>query len=119
MPKIASRHTGPRMPLDQRLAYRFSVINRALTQHLQLYVGRVFGLNLAEHRVLRVLAEGNCSSIRDIAARTQLDKAHVTRALASLIKRGLASQIVDQDDRRLRMVTLTPMGRATREAVQP
>ena len=48
-----------------------------------------------------------------------MDKAHVTRALANLIARGLVTQAADQGDRRLRVVGLTAAGRATITAAQP
>ena len=58
-------------------------------------------------------------SIKDIAAHTQLDKAHVTRALADLLERRLVTQIVDEQDRRLRVVKLTRAGRAMITATLP
>ena len=43
----------------------------------------------------------------------------MTRALADLIGRGLVTQIVDKQDRRLRVVELTRAGRAMIEATLP
>jgi DNA-binding MarR family transcriptional regulator len=108
-----------RLPLDQRFGYRFSMIARALAQHMLLYVEREFGLNLAEYRILSTLANRDSPSIRDIAADSQIDKSHVTRALADLIERGQVTQAVDQGDRRLRVVDLTPAGRAIIAATLP
>jgi DNA-binding MarR family transcriptional regulator len=120
MPKMpAVPHPMQSLPLKQRFTHRFSMITRTLAQQMLLHVGREFGLNLAEYRILNVLADRDSSSIRDIAALTQLDKSHVTRALADLIKRGQATQIVDPQDRRLRMVELTPAGRAMVAAMLP
>ena len=76
-------------------------------------------LNLAEFRVLTVLADRERPSIRDIATHTQMDKAHVTRALADLMARGLVTQIVDQGDRRLRVVDMTAAGRAVMASTVP
>ena len=59
-----------------------------------------------------MLSECRSASIRDIAAGTELDKAQITRAVALLTKRGLAIHAVDGRDRRLRVVKLTPAGRA-------
>jgi DNA-binding MarR family transcriptional regulator len=100
-------------PLNRRFGYRFTILSRALAQHMLLYVGREFGLNLAEFRILSVLADRDSTSIKDIAAPTSLDKAHVTRALANLMERGLATQVIDPGDRRLRVVKLTVAGRET------
>ncbi len=60
-----------------------------------VHVGREYGLNLAEYRIMTVLANRKSPSIKDIAAHTDLDKAHVTRALAGLVERGIADQRVD------------------------
>ncbi len=120
MPKTPSATKPVRqLSLNQRLGYRFQRITRALAQHMLLYVGREFGLNLAEYRILTVLADRDSTSIRDIAVPTALDKAHVTRALANLIERGLATQVVDPGDRRLRVVKLTEAGRTTLTATLP
>jgi DNA-binding MarR family transcriptional regulator len=119
MPKSPSCAHPRQLPLTQRFGYRLSIISRALAQHMVLYVGREFGLNLAEYRILTVLADRDSSSIKDIAAPTSLDKAHVTRALANLFERGMATQVVDPDDRRLRVVELTAAGRAVVAAALP
>jgi DNA-binding MarR family transcriptional regulator len=119
MPKSPSGAHPRQLALTQRFGYRLSIISRALAQHMVIYVGREFGLNLAEYRILTVLADGDSSSIKDIAAPTSLDKAHVTRALANLFERGLATQVVDPDDRRLRVVELTAAGRAVVAAALP
>lgn len=102
----------PRLPLDQRFGYRFHMISRALGQQMLGHVAREYGLNIAQYRIMTVLANHRSPSVRDIAAHTDLDKAQVTRALASLAKRGLANQRIDSRDRRLREVRLTAAGAA-------
>jgi DNA-binding MarR family transcriptional regulator len=77
-----------------------------------LYARRELGLNLAEYRAMSFLQEYWSASIRDIASGTQLDKAQIVRAIANLTRRGLVIQMVDGRDRRLRVVKLTPAGRA-------
>jgi DNA-binding MarR family transcriptional regulator len=119
MPKSPSGSDPRQLPLNRRFGYRLTIISRALAQHMVLYVGREFGLNLAEYRILTVLADRDSTSIKDIAAPTSLDKAHVTRALANLFERGLATQVVDPGDRRLRVVQLTAAGRAMVAAALP
>jgi DNA-binding MarR family transcriptional regulator len=120
MPKASSASRPvPQLPQDRRFSYRFNVIAHALAQHMLLQIDREFGLNLAEYRILTVLADRKSPSIKDIAAHTQLDKAHVTRALTDLIRRGLVTQIVDKQDRRLRVVKLTRAGQAMITATLP
>jgi DNA-binding MarR family transcriptional regulator len=95
-----------------RFSKWFGQISRALSQQMVLYARREAGLNLAEYRALAMLAESRSASIRDIAAEVDLDKAQVTRAVAGLTRRGLTIHMVDGRDRRLRVVRLTPAGRA-------
>ena len=117
-PRAVTRST-PRSPANQRFGYRINMLSAALSQHRLLQVRREFGINLAEYRILARLNEFESPSIRDIAKNTQLDKANVTRALAGLIKRGLVSQIVHGQDRRLRVVGLTVAGRKIVTATEP
>src|SRR3954464_5770360 len=98
------------LPLERRFGYRFHRISRALGQHMLAHVGREYGLNLAEYRVMTVLANRKSPSIRDIALHTGLDKAQATRALANLVKRDIADRRIDAGDRRLRELRLTAQG---------
>ena len=95
-----------------RFSVWFSQISRALSQQMLIYARRELDLNLAEYRALSFLEECSAASIRDIANGAQLDKAQIVRAVARLTRRGLAIQMVDGRDRRLRVVKLTPAGRA-------
>jgi len=95
-----------------RFAVWFGRISRALSQQMLLYARRELGLNLAQYRVLSMLSECRSASIKDIAAGTQLDKAQVIRAIASLTRRRLAIHTVDGRDRRLRAVKLTSAGQS-------
>src|SRR4249919_744626 len=110
MSKTPDKDSLNRLPLERRFGYRFHMISRALGQQMVVHVGREYGLNLAEYRIMTVLANRKAPSIKDIAANTDLDKAHVTRALASLVKHGYVSQKIDPRDRRLRDVKLTRAG---------
>jgi DNA-binding MarR family transcriptional regulator len=115
-PRIAPLRSGPAAPAAKLRAGRFAVwfaqISRALAQQMLVYARRELGLNLAEYRALSVLFECPSASIREIAAGTNLDKAQVIRAVGSLTRRGFAIQSIDRRDRRLRVVKLTPAGRA-------
>ena len=119
MPKQPASQAGPQVPFARRFGYRFNRIADALAQQTLLYARRELGLNLAEYRIISVLWQSDAPSIRDIAEHSQLDKAHATRALTDLIDRGLATRVVDAQDRRLRVVRLTPAGRSIANATMP
>lgn len=116
---MARPSSSPALPLERRYGYRFNRIADALAQQTLLHVRGCFGLNLAEHRIISVLSQSDALSIREIAENTQLDKAHATRALTDLIERGLVTRVVDQVDRRLRVVRLTSAGHAIATATLP
>jgi DNA-binding MarR family transcriptional regulator len=103
----------------RRFAFWFARVSRTLSLHLAQHVGREFGLNLAEYRVLNTLAEIGSASIREIAVLASLDKAQVTRAVTALTRRKLALQVVDSKDRRLRVVRLTGPGQELHAATLP
>ena len=119
MSKQPSTHAGSQVPFERRFGYRFNRIADALAQQTLLYARRELGLNLAEYRVISVIWQSDALSIREIAEHSQLDKAHASRALTDLIDRGLATRIVDAQDRRLRVVRLTPVGRSIANATVP
>jgi DNA-binding MarR family transcriptional regulator len=119
MSKQPPAQAGSQVPFARRFGYRFNRIADALAQQTLLYARREFGLNLAEYRIISVLAQSDALSIREIAQHTQLDKAHATRALTDLIEHGLVTRVVDAQDRRLRVVRLTPAGRSIANATLP
>jgi DNA-binding MarR family transcriptional regulator len=119
MSKQPSSRASQEVPFARRFGYRFNRIADALAQQTLLYARRELGLNLAEYRIISVLWQSDALSIREIAEHTQLDKAHATRALTDLIDRGLATRVVDAQDRRLRVVRLTPAGRSMASASGP
>ncbi|KAB7623322.1 MarR family winged helix-turn-helix transcriptional regulator [Alkalilimnicola sp. S0819] len=112
-------HNAQAVPPQRRFSFWFARLSRTLSEHTLNYVRSHFGLNLAEHRVLAVLGDDDGMSTRDISAYASLDKGQTARALASLAQRGLVTQHIDEQDRRLRVVYLTASGRETAQAIRP
>ena len=121
MPSVQSRLGNP-ASLDDLLLYR---INRLLgvagSMVIRLCEGR-FGITRREWRVLAVLgvpgaAAGLLSS--QLAERAQLDRARTSRAVTSLVAKGLLDRQTQPGDRRQARVTLTPAGRALHDALFP
>ena len=115
----SSPSASPVWPVERRYGYRFNRIAYALSQQTLLHARRRFELNLAQFRIISVLSQSDALSIREIAESARLDKAHATRALNDLISRSLVTRVVDQQDRRLREVRLTPAGHAVATASVP
>ena len=108
--------------LDDLLLYR---INRLLgvagSMVIRLCEG-CFGITRREWRVMAVLgvpgaAAGMLSS--QLAERAQLDRARTSRAVTSLVTKGLLDRQTQPGDRRQARVTLTPAGRVLHDALFP
>ncbi len=105
--------------LDDLLLYR---INRLLgvagSMVIRLCEGR-FGITRREWRVLAQLAhEGGMLSSR-LAERAQLDRARTSRAVTSLVAKGLVDRQTPPGDRRQAMLRLTAQGQALHDAMFP
>lgn len=94
------------------LPYRLSVaaarVSRAFAEHYR----EQFGISIAEWRVLVHLHHAGPVSVRDIEARTEMEKSKVSRAASRLEEAGFVAKAVNDADRRLVQLTLTPQGRA-------
>ena len=98
--------------LDRFLPYRLnraaSRISRAFSEQYR----ERFGISIPEWRVLVHLhAEGDVS-VRDIEARVDMEKSKVSRAATRLERAGYITKAVNETDRRLLLLRLTPEGRA-------
>jgi DNA-binding MarR family transcriptional regulator/GNAT superfamily N-acetyltransferase len=89
--------------------------NRTVTRRVgaleEQYLAR--GRSLALSRLLWEVGDG--CDVRGLRARLGLDSGYLSRLLRRLESDGLATVQADQDDRRVRVVSLTPAGRAERQ----
>jgi DNA-binding MarR family transcriptional regulator len=116
IPKVPANVKARGRFLDHFLLYQLSVaagssgglLTRALDAELQL--------SLAEWRVILIVGEIPNLSNDAVAARTTMDKARVSRAIARLVSMGILNREVDDSDRRLIALSLTSQGRAIFQA---
>ena len=98
--------------LAQFLPYRLNIaaarVSRAFAEHYR----ERFGISIAEWRVLVHLHHAGPVSVRDIELRTEMEKSKVSRAASRLEKAGLVAKAVNDADRRLVQLSLTPQGQA-------
>ncbi|MCM5571835.1 MarR family transcriptional regulator [Burkholderiaceae bacterium FT117] len=105
--------------LQDFLPYRLAVLAEAVSRSIaQVYTAR-FDLSRDEWRVLAALAETGTMKTRDAALYATLDKMQVSRAVAGLERAGLIDREEDAGDRRNRILTLTPAGRALLRRLTP
>lgn len=105
--------------LDDLLLYRLSrLFGTAGAMVLRLCEGR-FGITRREWRVLALLAEEDGLLSSQLAQRAQLDRARTSRAVSSLVAKGLLHREPGQSDRRQARLVLTDAGRAVHAAMFP
>jgi DNA-binding MarR family transcriptional regulator len=105
--------------LEQLLSSRVSILSKLLDRRLARLVGDQLGLAAAEYQVLAQIIMHPRSTIRAIAARTYVDKAQVSRAVAVLEDQGLIERSVVSADRRSPVSTTTPDGRELAGEILP
>jgi DNA-binding MarR family transcriptional regulator len=104
--------------LEQLLSSRVSVLSRLLDRRLAGLLRDQFGLAAAEYRVLAQVLMHPQSTVRAIAARTYVDKAQVSRAVAVLEDQGLIERSAAAD-RRSPVFAATPDGRELAGEIMP
>ncbi|MEX0283296.1 MAG: MarR family winged helix-turn-helix transcriptional regulator [Paracoccaceae bacterium] len=76
-------------------------------------------LGLADFRLLGQLSRVEVATQKDLAQAIPMEQAQVSRSLSSLEKRGLVQSCVFPNDRRVRLFSMLPKGRAAYDAVRP
>ncbi len=109
----------PSVNLQEFLPYRLAVLSEAVSRCVSQVYGERFQLTRDEWRVLAALAESGAMKSTAAALHTTLDKMQVSRACGRLESRGLIRRDEDPDDRRNKILRLTPDGRGLLDEVVP
>jgi DNA-binding MarR family transcriptional regulator len=110
-PQTGEEAAAPSLVLDDFIPYRVVALAHAISRNL----GRAYeseDLAIPEWRVLAVVSQADFVAARDVVRRTPMDKMAVSRAVASLERRGLVVRKTDARDRRVYSLSLSPQGRA-------
>jgi len=114
-----AEESGAELDLQQYFPYRLA----RLAEQVSLAVAEVyserFSLTRQEWRVLAALGGRAEIATKEIGPLTTLDKMQVSRAMQGLEARGIVSRKLDPDDRRERIVSLTPAGRTLYRRIVP
>jgi DNA-binding MarR family transcriptional regulator len=101
--------------LPYRLAVTYNLVSRAFANQCR----ETTGLSIPEWRVLAVLGRQTSLTSQDVVQRTAMDKAKVSRAVSSLVDKGLVLRDGDPYDHRLNRLSMTPAGEEVYRAVVP
>lgn len=105
--------------LEGFLPYRLSVTTNRVSRAFAAHYKREFGISIPEWRVIAVLGSFAPLSSNEICERTAMDKAKVSRAIASLLKAGSIERAPHATDQRLIQLTLSRQGRKIYDAIVP
>ncbi|WP_198087362.1 MarR family winged helix-turn-helix transcriptional regulator [Variovorax sp. E3] len=116
--KLPTRRPAPAFDLEAFLPFQLSVVANRLSQSVGRAISQRFSLQIPEWRIVVVLGKYGPLSALEIARKTSMDKARVSRAQHRLVDLGLANMQPDEGDRRKVIVSLGPQGlRIYREMV--
>jgi len=110
---------GPPLDLERFVPYQLSVLSNVVSQEIAQAYGERFGLAVTEWRIIAVLGRFPGLSAMGVAERSAMDKVAVSRAVASLLERGLLHREVHGDDRRRSVLELSEPGQAVYAQVAP
>ena len=104
--------SDPRRSLDDLLLYRLSrLLSVAGSMVIRLCEGR-FGITRREWRLIATLASRGELGSSQLAEHAQLDRARTSKAVSSLVEKGLLSRTHPAGDRRQVLLQLTERGQA-------
>jgi DNA-binding MarR family transcriptional regulator len=107
------------LDLDRFVPYRLSVLTNRVSNAIAREYSERFGLSIAEWRVMAVLGGAAGLSARDVAARTEMDKVQVSRAVANLMHDKRVQRQTDEADARVTRLSLSAKGRVIYDEIVP
>ena len=107
------------LKLDEFLPYRLSIASNRASDAIAGTYRALFGLRIAEWRLVAVLAESDGLTQQALGRRTRMDKVTVSRAAIALAERGLIARAPNPGDQRSHLLALTGAGRVLYAEVAP
>jgi DNA-binding MarR family transcriptional regulator len=83
----------------------------------RLYESQRFGLPYAELRCMMLFEGQRYLTVKGIAQKLEVAKSRVTKLINGLAEKGLVETIEDPRDARIKLINLTPAGRAKSEEI--
>lgn len=111
--------TTDRLILDAFIPYRLSIASNTVSDVISSAYESLFGLTIAEWRLIAVTAENDGITQADIGVATRMDKVTVSRAAIALGNRHLIERRPNPADKRSHLVVLTKEGRRLYASVAP
>lgn len=117
--KASGARSARTVSIEQLLDYKIGQLRKLLDRYSSPVVYRRFDLSLAEWRMLSHIQAGGSVTAFWLCRRLQADRAEVSRACASLIKRGYVVSKPNPADARSILLELTRSGQTMFGRIMP
>ena len=117
--KVKCGEAPQKLALNDFLPYRLVVLADEISRTVAQIYGDRFNLTRPEWRIIASLEELGPVFATDICAHSTQDKMTVSRAVASLETKGLLQRRDDPQDRRNKLLELTPAGHSLYQKLVP
>jgi DNA-binding MarR family transcriptional regulator len=101
------------------LPYRLSITSNAVSEMIASRYQALFGLSVAEWRLVAVIAEQGGITQQEICRFTRMDKVTVSRAAMALAGRGIVTRLPNADDKRSKRLSPSEIGRQLYASIAP
>jgi DNA-binding MarR family transcriptional regulator len=105
--------------LESLVTYRLTRIADTLVRAASQVYWAQHGVTLTELRLLATLGRHGALAVNEASRQTGIDKAWVSRSLATLVKRKLVKRQRHPSDSRIVLLSLTPQGKAKVQQMVP
>jgi DNA-binding MarR family transcriptional regulator len=116
--KPGKRVSAP-IDFDDHLPSRLIVLANGLALHAYRLYSSTLGLRGGDWRIISALGYHAPISYNNLALRIGMDRAGISRTIASLLRRGLIERHKDAADRRQSILLLTRKGVAVHDKIAP
>lgn len=104
-------------PLDQTTTHRLHSLSKITDRISQTAYLKDAGIPISEGRCLAAIGTFSPLSVNALASQSNLNKSQASRAVQSLVDKGLVLKTTCTNDARGVVLTLTPQGRSTWQRV--
>jgi DNA-binding MarR family transcriptional regulator len=115
----AAAPAGPVLDLNDHIATRVAIFANRLSRAASRFYRRSYGIGVVEWRLMMYIGRTGETRANRICKETDLDKAAVSRSLATLERMGVVTVKEDGSDNRRNNVVLTAKGRALHDEIVP
>ncbi|MEM7220562.1 MAG: MarR family winged helix-turn-helix transcriptional regulator [Pseudomonadota bacterium] len=105
--------------IEEFLTYHLNILARKLSRRHSRFLNENFDMALAEWWLLAQISQHSPTTVRDLAARTLIDKAQVSRGIEQLRNREYVRREIDPSDKRSALFYITPSGESAYAQIMP